>query len=97
MAGHTALVQSIVDTTLMTAGACQRRVTTRQRELRVCRMVETRTLPGRCRMADRAILREPGGTMVRVMRAVVVTEMAGYTFLGFSLIDSVLVAVGTGK
>ena len=75
----------------------QRSMTPRQRELRVCRMVETRTLP-RCRcMTQRAILRESGRTMVWILRAVVVTEMAGHTFLGFSLIDSILVAVRAGK
>ena len=95
--GDTFLSSSLVNAIFMAIYTSQRCVTPRQRELRVCRMVETRTLP-RCHgMTHRAILRKSGGTMVRILRPVVVTEMTGYTFLRFSLIDPVLVAVRAGK
>ena len=97
VAGNALSRSPLVNAVFMAIYTSQRSVTTRQRELRVCRMVETRTLP-RCRcMTQRTILRESGRTMVWILRAVVVTEMAGHTFLGFSQINTVSVAISTGK
>ena len=48
-------------------------------------------------MADRAILREPGRYVIRILRAVVIGNVAGNAFLRFPLIDSILVAVRAGK
>ena len=48
-------------------------------------------------MADRAILRESTGYVVRVLSTIVIAEMTGDTFLGFALINPIFMAVGTGK
>ena len=53
---HTRLIQSRIDSTLMTACTCKRRVTAGQRELRSGRMIENRTLPRRCVVTIRTSL-----------------------------------------
>lgn len=60
-------------------------------------MVEARSLPGRCRMTYRAILRESGGYVVRVLRAIVIAAVAGNTFLGFAPVDLILMAIYTSQ
>ena len=75
----------------------KRYMTSRQRELRGCGMIEVGSRPCRCCMADCAILRESGGYMVRILRSVVITNMAGNAFLRLALIDPILMAVRARK
>ena len=66
---------AFVDIVDVAAGALHRGVETGQRELRLG-VVKNRTLPVCRRVADIAVLGEPGGHMVRVPGAVVVLEVA---------------------
>ena len=59
-------------------------------------MIESRSRPLRRAVAYRAILRQSRGYVVRVLRTVIRTQMAGYAVLRQSLIHSVQVAAGTG-
>ena len=61
VARHALLRSSLVNAVLMATGTSERRVSARQRKLRVGCMVETRALPRRRCVTDRAILRESGG------------------------------------
>ena len=76
----------------MTARARNRCMNARQRELRGCRVVECCTLPGCRTVADRAVLREAGTCVVRVLGAVVCIQVAGYAFLRRCLVNAILVA-----
>ena len=68
-----------------------------KRELRVRGVIENSSRPCcRC-VTDRAILRKSCGYVVRILRAVVITEMAGNAFLGFALIHSILMTIDAGK
>lgn len=48
MTRHTVTIKSVVDPTLVAGGAGCRSVASGQRELRICRVVETFLLPGCC-------------------------------------------------
>ena len=60
-------------------------------------MVKASPLPRRRCVADRAILRESAGYVVRVLSPIVSADMTEDTFLGFALINPILMAVATSE
>ena len=76
VARHAGRGQTSKDVILVAVGACDRPVGTHQRELRGRVVVELRTLPLHRRVAERTILRESGGHMIRILRVVEVRQMA---------------------
>lgn len=60
-------------------------------------MVKADSGPAMGGVANRAILWQPGGKMIRITRPIVILQMARNTFLRCSRIDPILVAVYTGQ
>ena len=60
-------------------------------------MVKNRTLPGRRVVTIGTGLGELGRPVIRIRRRGVIINMAGNAFLGFALIDPILMAVGARK
>ena len=67
----------------------------RKRELRVRRVIEACSLPGCRRVTYRAILRQSSGHMVRILGAIVITEVARHTGLIQTVIYTAFVAACT--
>ena len=94
--GHAGLVQTVIDAACMAAVARQRCMAARKRELCVRRVIEACPLPGRGRVAYRAILRQSSGYMIRILRSVVINEVTRRACLIQSIIHSALVTAVTG-
>ena len=94
---HTRLIQSRIDSTLMTACTCKRRVTAGQRELRSGRMIENRTLPRRRVVTVCTCLGELRALVIRIHRRCVIALVARRAFLRSPLVNAVFMAICTGK
>ena len=81
MTRDTFLRRPLVHSVLMTTGTGFRRVAPRQRKLRAGRVIENSSGPLRRTVAHRTILRESGGNVVRILCAIIRTQMAGFAFL----------------
>ena len=68
-----------------------------ERESGLRRVVEDGSAPIRGRVAELAILRESGGRVGRIIRALVVLQMTGIACRGQALIDAVRVALETSQ
>ena len=92
MAGDTFLRRALVRSICMATAAGDLRMSARQRELCACRMVESRITPDcRC-MAQRAVLREAGIHMFRILGAVVSSDVTACTVLRKVCIHSAFMA-----
>ena len=97
VAGHAFLSSPLVNAFFVAIYAGKRCMATGQRKLGIRSVIEAGSGPLTRGMTDRAIFRKSGGAMVGVLCAVVISDMTRYTFLRFTLIDSVLVAVRASK
>ena len=94
MARHAGRCETLKDVVLVAVGAGYRYMRPDQWELRGRVVVELRPFPLDRRVTERAILRESGRRMVRILCVVEIRQMARHTGRCETLEDVVFVAIG---
>ena len=96
MTGDTILQGTLVDSVLVTLAAVCGFMRTRKREGCFRTVIEIRSHPLSFRMTYRTVLRISCCFMSRIDCRGVITQMAGNAILRCPLVDSILMAAGTG-
>ena len=88
--------EALVDAASVALHAGNREMRASERKGSLCGVIERRTSPIRGRVAQRAILRESRGRMIRIVGALVIFQMAGIASRAQALVNAAGMALCAG-